>query len=152
MVDDEGKPLVVYHGSDNRLNVITPGYSEPGAWFTSDALLASNYAHGSDGQVHSVYLRSTNPFVVRFEYLDGDFAAPVPVVDGVRLDIDSNVGIVEEAISRGFDGVHFPDGNFSESSETFVVFEPTQIKSATGNSGAFSPMDPDIRRSLAPDR
>jgi hypothetical protein len=29
----------------------------------------------------------------------------------------------------------------------YIVFEPTQIKSATGNRGTFDPADPDIRRS-----
>lgn len=36
--------------------------------------------------------------------------------------------------------------------DIFLVFEPTQIKSSIGNTGAFDPMDPDIRRSLAPAR
>lgn len=32
----------------------------------------------------------------------------------------------------------------------YIVFEPTQIKSATGNSGAFNPLDPNISKAIIP--
>jgi predicted GNAT superfamily acetyltransferase len=41
--------------------------------------------------------------------------------------------------SQGYDGVDFGHG-------VYVVFEPTQIKSAIGNNGNFDPKDPNIHK------
>jgi hypothetical protein len=84
---------------------------------------ASNYARGGEAHVHSVYLKATRPFVVRFN------EDMVPFHADQRLDIDDNVDIVKYAKRNGYDSVHFPDGNFSESGNTWVVFNPEQIKS-----------------------
>lgn len=64
--------------------------------------------------------------------------------------------VVEELQKAGYDGVHFQEkrGNPSPraklkevQSDTYAVFSPEQIKSATGNSGAFDSANPDIRYS-----
>ena len=47
-----------------------------------------------------------------------------------------------------YDGVIFQDGNRGIIHDSYAVFEPTQIKSATGNSGAFDPDNPVIRYSI----
>ena len=46
------------------------------------------------------------------------------------------------AQAAGYDGVHVRDDSLAD---YWVSFESNQIKSATGNVGAFSPSDPDIR-------
>lgn len=48
--------------------------------------------------------------------------------------------------NRGSDGliVESDRGSFGRSVKTIIAFDPTQIKSATGNSGAFNPADPVI--------
>lgn len=150
-VDAEGKPLVVYHGSPVAgLDSISPGTREPGAWFTRDKKYANDYAKGPEGEIYEVYLSVKNPMVVTF---DGHMR---PQVDGeILLDryeepIDNNVDIVKYAMQQGYDGVHFPHGNFSEDSEAWVAFRSEQVKSATGNNGAFDPDDPDIRKSMRP--
>lgn len=53
--------------------------------------------------------------------------------------------LTDELSSRGFDGVVASVGGQKE----FVAFSPTQIKSATGNTGAFDGGNPDIRYSKA---
>lgn len=45
--------------------------------------------------------------------------------------------------SLGFDGIIYSDREAG--GDTYVVFEPTQIKSATGNKGTFDATNPDIR-------
>lgn len=157
VVDAEGKPLVVYHGSTAAgLETIEPGYREPGAWFTRNYQYANDYAKGPYGEIYEVYLNAKNPMIVRF----GD--GGTPTVDGNALveenddgdesPIDNNVDIVKYAKRKGYDSVHFPDGNFSEESEAWVVFSPTQIKSATGNRGTFDPNDPNILASVETDQ
>ena len=52
--------------------------------------------------------------------------------------------------NQGYDGVIIKKdtGSFGRTTETFIVFEPTQIKSATDNVGTFDPANPDIRFSI----
>lgn len=145
VVDENGDPLAVYHGSDAERDIIEPGRRDPGAWFSTSSMLASNYVH-QGGYLHEVFLKVENPLVVPFDMMDGEIA---PVINGDVIDISeneqfgTNVGIVQFAEANGYDGVHFPDGNFSEDSETWVVFESDAIKS-TSNRGTFDPNDPRI--------
>ena len=144
VVDENGAPLVVYHGSINQgMTEIRPGMREPGAWFTRSLRYANDYAKGPEGEIYEVFLSIERPMVVTFD-ADG-----MPVADGEALDFDNNVDIVRHAMRSGYDGVHFPDGNFSEESEAWVAFRPSQIKSATGNNGNFDPSDPNILHQYA---
>jgi hypothetical protein len=143
-VDNDGNPVIMYHGSDAERDVIEPGYDEPGAWFTSNVNTAGNYLKGSlegNGHIESVYLSAKNPLVA-----DSDIVGGEMIVDGIPF--DNNVDIVKYAQKKGYDSVHFPKGNFSEDSNTWVVFKSNQIKSASGNNGAFDPKNPDIRGSI----
>ena len=47
---------------------------------------------------------------------------------------------------RGFDGIEFYGFRAGVGRREFVVFEPTQIKSATANVGTFDPHDPNMLR------
>jgi len=142
VVDAEGNPLVMYHGSMTAgLTEITPGRDEPGAWFTRSIEYANSYAKSQDGEIYKVYLNSKNPLTVTFDYRNNKLK---PFANGEALDFDNNIDIVKYAQKKGFDSVHFPDGNFSEESEAWVVFSSSQIKSATDNSGLFDPKNPDI--------
>lgn len=145
-VDRQGKPLIVYHGSDRKLDVITPGYHEPGAWFTTNIRNASSYVKGAEGTLHSCFLSVQNPMVIPFEWEGGEL---VPKIGGLSLEdleemyLDNNVALVKYAKSLGHDGVHFPDGNYSEEDETWVVFSESQIKSID-NRGTWDPRNPNI--------
>lgn len=48
--------------------------------------------------------------------------------------------------ANGFDGIHFTELGH----DTWATFEPTQIKSATGNKGTFDPTNPKITARLTP--
>lgn len=145
VLDANGEPLVVYHGSGEQRNIITPGMRDPGAWFTSNFRNAANYAKGDESTIHDTFLAIKNPLVVTFDYgEDGDL---VPFINGEAVNIDNNVDLVEYAQRRGYDGVHFPEGNFTEEDDTWVAFQEEQIKSATDNTGDFDSENPDIRYS-----
>lgn len=132
--NDNGSPRVYYHGSNQKLDVIMPGRKDPGAWFTTNKQNAANYARGHDSYLHEVYLKSNNPMVVPFDYDEnGGLRA---YHNGKELPFSDNVSIVKHAQKLGYDGVHFPYGNFSEDDNTFVVFDPHQIKSVD-NDGHF---------------
>lgn len=147
VLDANGEPLVVYHGSGEQRNIITPGMRDPGAWFTSNFRNAANYAKDDEPTIHDTFLAIKNPLVVTFDYgEDGDL---VPFINSEAVDIDNNVDLVKYAWRRGYDGVHFPEGNFTEEDDTWVAFQEEQIKSATDNTGDFDSENPDIRYSFA---
>jgi hypothetical protein len=60
---------------------------------------------------------------------------------------EANTGGVEAMVDAGFDGMIAPaeEGQVKKGGKNYVAFRPEQIKSATGNSGAFDPANPDIR-------
>jgi hypothetical protein len=141
---DGGSPRVYYHGSNQKLNIIRPGMKDPGAWFTTNLKNAANYARGDDAHVHKVYLKSENPMIVPFDYDENDNLHAFH--NGEKIPFSDNVSIVKYAQQNGYDGVHFPHGNFTEEDDTFVVFNPEQIKSATGNNGNFDATEQDINK------
>lgn len=126
VVDDEtGAPLMVYHGTKGNFTTFkTP------AWFTPDQALADNFSEYMDlnfierteeSKVMSVYLRLKNPIET------DDWLVTEPD-EAMRAQY-------REWERQGHDGIIFSmDGEIE-----YVVFNPSQIKSARDNSGNFDP-------------
>jgi hypothetical protein len=148
VVDEDGKPLVVYHGSDRELDRVTPGYDEDGGWFAENRKVAADYAKGDTPAIHNVYLKIENPLIVDF---DGHDLSEAITIDGKEF--FENYDIATHARTNGYDGVYFPYGNFTEQDGTWVIFKEEQVKSADENNGDFDPTNPDIRfsRTATPD-
>ena len=155
VVDARGEPLVVYHGSPKRFDtfvrpdiaaILKDGYADEdeqnqgmGIYFTDSADNAATYGR----EVYPVYLRMLNPLIVDAQ---GENWSYVPFKGSFYYADD----IVSVAEGKGHDGVVFLNIYDSKSangilSNTYIVFDPKQIKSATGNRGTFDPADPDIR-------
>ncbi len=142
VVDAQGKPMMVYHGTNNRFNVFIGRHrnsanfeEEVGAtWFTPDKEMARGYAGGQKDPV-AVYVSMTNPYVHDAE---GGFW------------ISANFTAIKRARKEGRDGVIIKNvsdisaGQSSRLIDTYITFSPTQIKSATGNRGTFDGTNPDI--------
>ena len=139
VVDGQGKPLVVFHGSQRagftEFDPATQKHNELGFFFAPNPEIASRYAGWDElfpsdkiGGVLPVYLSIQNPLVVDFE--------------------GSKYGRKEaltEAIEEGYDGAHFINHyDAGGVQEQWVAFYPEQIKSALSNSGAFDKSSPDI--------
>lgn len=132
----DGAPMVVYHGTGRQFDAFDKGAlgdntqvadAREGFFFTSSGADASEYAwrDGERGSVLPVYLSMKNPFVsdmVVTAANNREFAA-----------------VIREAKAAGHDGVAAFLDTFGRESSVYVVFEPTQIKSAIGNSGLFDP-------------
>jgi len=141
VVDEDGNPLVVYHGtpadfdafSDEHTTSRTGGFV--GAFmFTESTKYAAEYANktGRGGNIMPVYIKIENPVPDR---VAGDIK---------KSAIAKGITIAEESLSRGYDGkIVRADGR-----KAYIVYSPTQIKSAIGNRGSFDPTNPDIRYSL----
>ena len=133
VVDENGKPLVVYHGTAADFTTFAlqdksdrPG-SNFGFYFTPDRALAEKYY----GKPMAVYLSINNPKIVSID--------EIQAMQGERGGERDR----RWAVEAGYDGARTADG------KVWIAFEPTQIKSATGNNGQFDPANPDIRKSPA---
>jgi ADP-Ribosyltransferase in polyvalent proteins/Large polyvalent protein associated domain 39 len=187
VVGPDGKPLVVYHGTNadfNEFDDSTSGAATGrsrgtglGFWFTEDADAAAIFAQLKDqgGNLMPVYLSIKNPYrLTGAEFMK-------LMVNTSQLTADEQWKAMRDfrdgLIAKGYDGIQIPkqvyqqivklpEGNKSglslkhiimkpaqagtEGAGTrWVAFEPTQIKSAIGNSGNYDPNNADIRFSKA---
>ena len=178
VVNEDGSPKVMYHGTNKDFNkfVIAEKANRTGMpdgfYFTSDQEDASRYAKGEGANVLPVYLSIKNPF-----NLGGKNKISKEMVmqfrDELRADnpnlpfswIQEKVNIFKENTTAGrfpFPSINFPTaamqrvfevGGYDgliDGSRVFVAFNSSQVKSATGNTGAFDRANPDIRYSLKP--
>ncbi len=162
IVDQNGAPLAVYHGTDHRFDVFEPsltGEFGPGIYFACSVDSAKQYAEDGRGII-AAYLRIINPLSVRADFalgeqMDLDCGA-VPLlqilypqtwqehVRALRSATSVMLGSDIQARVRalGHDGivVEWDDGQ-----RWFVVYEPSQVKSATENAGLYDLADPRFR-------
>lgn len=164
VVDAEGRPLVVYHGSPDARFARDPedavfrtsrerfGMEDDGRafFFTSSRATASSYAderrafdyQSAEGGVVDVFLALRNPLVIN--------AAGAEWREAQKRGKTGEV--VAAARAGGHDGLiirsvrdNYNNTSKTKPSDVFVVFEPTQIKSVN-NRGTWSPTDPNILR------
>lgn len=156
VVDQQGKPLVVYHGTPMSFSKFN---SFP-IFFTDSAGAAAGYASGqyapaevdSVPNVMPVYVSLKNPKVLSAEELHKLIPADDNDVNSIEwCNFD---GIAESFESDGFDGVIIEGlvdyaggsraGRHWSAYTQYIAFRPEQVKSAIGNRGAFDPNNPDI--------
>ena len=166
VVDENGEPLVVYHGTTNDetksvWNEKTKSYDtshEPftvfkrevdglpnsGLFFNSSEDNAYEYGYNN----YAVYLSAKNPLVIDCK---GSLYNSIKH-DGKTMDTYDWANWAEE---NGYDGVIFKNikdgvdyGSMQDTTDDYVVFKSNQIKSAENNNGDFSADNNDIRFSL----
>lgn len=157
VVDDDGKPLVVYHGTAADFTSFSDANGP--VFFTADPALASDYSDAKSlrkggANVVPAYLSIKNPMIVDFyeqqiSYPDGKDEA---FTADPREWSKNNAAIIGKAEKAGADGVvmygamdNAFEGQDVQPSETYIAFRPEQIKSANGNNGEFDPANTDIR-------
>lgn len=160
VVDADGKPLVVYHGtraaftefSDEARRFTDDGWLGRGFYFTSEPDIADFYSGGTYGEVGSstmpVYLKLQNPleFDVTGQGEKRGAVARALGVDVAGLDATDLAQTLTRALrDAGYDGVIYTERFGSGSRVEYLTLSPEQIKSATGNRGTFDPENPDIR-------
>ncbi len=122
VVNADGTPKVVYHGTTADFTVFEPsmGALGKGIYFSDSRDFANGYTYKNGqavGNVMEAYIDMKNPYYVK--YAD-------------NYDI-------EKLKSEGYDGI------IHESNGMYMVFSPNQVKSATDNIGTFTNTNPDIR-------
>lgn len=170
VVDENGDPLVVYHGTGADFNVFKIG-STGGIFFSNNIESARRFSEGdlkregNNPRIIEAYLKIEKPFdkntiddKVVDAYYEEYFSERPFINKKSRKNILSNkyerffshelvtFGIVNKeplmfVLKNGYDGIII-DSN--KNSKSFIAFTPTQIKSATGNNGNFDPENPSI--------
>ena len=154
LLNEDGTPKVVYHGTNSeaftvfdsdksgrgtKKNVLGDGY-----YFAAEKESATHYGE----HVMPVYLDMKNPYKVYAR--EGGMRAQMAEDFNMDANAISRGDIQSILQANGYDGVllysskYAADGDFS----TAVVFDNTQIKSATDNIGTFDRENPDIRFSV----
>ena len=149
VVDQNGEPLVVYHGTDADFYSFD---TKNGAWFSRSMEYAESMMEERNGKnLLACYLAIKNPMIVKAD--PQKFAA----------DIAWEKSLIAEARTKGHDGLIIENNtdNDLEKDVFYVAFSPEQIKLAgnvdtngelipgTGNIGTFDPKNPDIRFSIS---
>lgn len=144
VVDADGKPLVVYHWTNAEFNTFdldkTGTNNDPGMW--GKGFYFSPYptfGKGYGNKVKKTYLSIQNPLIVKK-------ASSLPKELKPVLTQDGAIRLRNTLLSMGYDGVIQYETGEKPRLTQIVAFYPTQIKSATGNSGAFDPGNPDITK------
>lgn len=147
VVDEQGRLLVVYHGSSKA------GFTEfktelEGSYFTADRKYAEEYAKGNDENVYAVYLNITKPFDTRDaearrifeEEFYGQWGNGAPLTDRGLLDWTDGADMFDFLQEKGYDydGLIIdeggtPDGNggVRDRGISYVAFHREQIKNTT---------------------
>lgn len=148
-VDDAGKPLVVYHGTNAEFDAFF-SFSHFGTEKAAQNRLEDT-GRQEGARLLEVYLKVERPLIIDNDYgpwedIDHLKSMLGPNWDAVLSEqelsaIETHADLIEVLRSRGFDGVKYE--NEIEGGESWIVFDPTQIKSVN-NRGTFDPNDPVI--------
>jgi hypothetical protein len=155
VVDENGEPLVVYHGTRTSFDsfkfgeglVTDFGRYGKGFYFTPDTRYANAYTRNAPGgNVMPVFLSIKNPYFFNgsesqdlFRKLGG---GPEPTDMGSEAGKRWANAIRDGLEAMGHDG--FSDGKPARFASEIVAFRPEQIKSATGNIGTYNPTSSNI--------
>ena len=163
VVDAQGKPLVVYHGTNSDFAKFDPEQSrEDGTLFvTPSQKIASEFAlyrtTWGGANVMPLYVKADK--ILTIEGRGRSIRAVESMPHHARLVEDMRYGehVRQYARRAGYDGILFKDvtddvgPDMPPAGDIYALFETAIVKSATGNSGTFNPADPDIRASRAGD-
>lgn len=160
VVDENGEPLVVYHGTGDTIkefdldhkNRGDAGWLGTGVYMTSSTSLAESYANMKSGNpnILPLYVKIENPYYAtrddknrlqEIEYEQGREAARKAADEWTNdLKLKGHDGVILKLKPGAFDN--------GKSVQEVVSFNTSSVKSATGNQGTFDPSNPKITMSL----
>ncbi len=159
VVDENGEPLVVYHGTRAKFEVFKRqpesdfgfhfGSADQAAGRLSGTRKQSEKKSGEGERILPVFLSIKNPLRVTdpgyFSGLDESFVSELRSL-GVRVRNEATHAELRDELERaGYDGlVYENEGGDEAGGDSWVALRPEQIKSATANRGTFDPADPSI--------
>lgn len=171
VVDENGQPLVVYHGTRADFSEFDTDYTRDLGIHLGTQKQANHFAQRGGGRVIPAYVSIKNPITLSDTFdakttaaqdtiwqLESKKVLPKSETMSLRAlsisnhdygdeGIQSTWAAIREALENaGYDGVVYFNENEKEGRGTsYIAFRPEQIKSAVGNRGTFDPTNPDIR-------
>ena len=150
VVDENGKPLVVYHGSGKLFDTFDTKSGFLGSWFTNKKTNADNIAKGivfdnENQYTYPVYLNIKNPKIY-------DMAEDIGGVKDTHFQLSNEINkfsnteeFKNSLIKQGYDGIIIKNTKLDDKtgSDDYIVFNPNQIKSVD-NQGTFDENNPNI--------
>ena len=156
IVDKQGRPLVVYHGTPNRFNSFDPSKSKNGFFFAPlnrKGFVSGYYAFGGNtpnGQIMACYLKMETPLV---DHRPNGLELRKVENEGTLSNYDGIIAVWDKAEPSSFlqydyieDKLAYDSLNQGDPIE-FTVFNPNQIKSVE-NDGSFSTASTNIYESF----
>ena len=144
-----GEPLVVYHGTNVQFDTFDTPLNMPRIFLTRSREFAQKY--GRDAMPLFVNARNT----LNVDYAGRGAFDEIEVNGETLYDIEE---LADHAWENGYDGVladNVVDSGTRDAKQSIndevIVTDSAQIKSATGNTGAFDPADANIYHSTAPE-
>ena len=168
VVDENGEPMVVYHGTDTRASFNK--FKGAMHFFTENKDIAGDFGvdasmdkvrKGRDFseyadekgylgyKIYETFLSLQNPFIVDADNSEWDEIKTPKEMGGKGAKTTNQIG--RWAKRNGYDGVVIKntiDVNSHIPISQYIAFNSTQIKSATDNIGTFNEEDEDIRYML----
>lgn len=159
VVDENGEPLVVYNANAVDADTIGEEVQVPinrfdrdiahdGFWFTADKEFARRWVEEwmeyDNDRVRACYLNMRNPLVIDAKGADWKDVDGRSTDDWARYAEENGYdGLIVRNVLEGTDSEYT-----TKLTDSYAVFRPEQIKSATDNNGGFDATNPDIRFSL----
>lgn len=160
VIDDNGEPLVVYHGTPNgKISEFKEG-KEPGYYFTNKEKIAQGYQYhrglglskSNNANTESVFLNIRDVQEINAQNkIYNNIPVPYQQYQASRYGVKPrNAQSIPDAYKyyreQGKDGVivrnvvDSPDGTYDTyyKGDVFIANNPNQIKSATSNAGTYS--------------
>ena len=171
VVDENGDPQVVYHHGSFDVGAGDSVFNEWTHFGTKKAALdrAEQRVHSGlmqdahkevkgGGALTPVYLNLKNPVRLPDMGMTGNrwrtHEVASALADRKKVNLKDTVRLMDNDYSlktltsilkdKGYDGIVYKNMAEDRGKDSYVAFEPTQIKSATGAKGTFDPSDPNI--------
>jgi hypothetical protein len=140
VVDENGEPLVVFHGTDKDFNVFSEkgkGNRVLGYFFTADKDFSENYG---ETKLYFLNIKKIKKYVAeKFDYLNTKQNA-----ENGYWDIEK-----EKLLKDSYNGILIDRNDFfagiNIKRKDFIAFNPNQIKLADGSNTTFDGNNDDIR-------
>jgi len=138
IIDNNGEPLPVYHGTSAEPFVVFDG----GSFFTDDYMNADGYASGE--MVYEVFLNIKKPLIInaegrKWDNLENEYGSSTRDIVG-QLDFEKYDGVIFNNIND-----NWFDDEMGDTQNVYFSINPEQIKLADGTNTTFDGNNPDIR-------
>ena len=148
IIDENGNPLVCYHGSPNTFEIFDEKYfglnNIKGFWFSNDKKVGEHYKQ-KNGKLYSCYIRLENPYILKTPDMSDEERFKRTHI--FRSDKNPRAKLACEDLKKeGYDGILSKD---DDGYIEVIAFYPNQIKSVNNN-GNWSTTSNNINESVRP--